>query len=111
VRYLILATHGVLTKERLDLIALYIHAQNAAIVIRKEEHSTRFEIFEVQTPTTDVMACSGKLLRTFPGPAIDVPAAHAADDGFLGHVSNIFFYKHLFPHLTRVVAGAYARRP
>jgi hypothetical protein len=64
-----------------------VRAQNAALIIRKKEACTLFEVFEVQTPSTDVTSCEGKLLRNFPGSAVEVPAAVAHSRGFLGELA------------------------
>ncbi|KAG9082342.1 hypothetical protein FRC06_005112 [Ceratobasidium sp. 370] len=71
-----------------DILALHIHAQNAAILIRKSSTTTTFEIFEVQAPVVSVMSVPGKLVRHFPGPAIEVPNLVANDPEFIEEVAN-----------------------
>ena len=56
-----------------DVLALLIRAQNAAIILRKSENETVFESFEVAPPAATVMKANGKLLCSYPGPAIAVP--------------------------------------
>ncbi|KIJ64298.1 hypothetical protein HYDPIDRAFT_90931, partial [Hydnomerulius pinastri MD-312] len=56
-----------------DNLAFLIRAQNAAVVFRKQEDMTIFEAFEVSPMAGAVMGASGKLLCSYPGPAIAVP--------------------------------------
>ncbi|KZP26585.1 hypothetical protein FIBSPDRAFT_928540 [Athelia psychrophila] len=67
-----------------DIRALYIRAQNAGLVIRKLHGETVFETFEVSLPNATVMAAEGKILRSFPGPAIAVPHLTANDPFTIG---------------------------
>jgi hypothetical protein len=66
-----------------------VRAQNAALIICKTDTYTIFKVFEVQTPSTDVTSCVGKLLRSFPGSVIEVPAAVAHDRSFLGQLARM----------------------
>ena len=56
-----------------DILAYQIRAQNAAVVLRRLDAETIFESFEVSPPAPTVMAAVGKLLCSYPGPAIAVP--------------------------------------
>ncbi|KAG8733067.1 hypothetical protein FRC10_000456, partial [Ceratobasidium sp. 414] len=71
-----------------DVLALYIHQQNAAVLVRKSSTATTFEIFEVQAPNASVMSVPGKLVRHFPGPAIQVPNSTGDDSGFTEEIAN-----------------------
>ncbi|KAF8597353.1 hypothetical protein BDV93DRAFT_596776 [Ceratobasidium sp. AG-I] len=71
-----------------DILALRVRAQNAAILIRKQASSTVFEVFEVQPSTADVMSTSGKLVRPFPGPAVELSNKTAESGHFLKEISN-----------------------
>ncbi|KAG8733893.1 hypothetical protein FRC10_012098 [Ceratobasidium sp. 414] len=71
-----------------DVLALHIRAQNAAVLIRKSSTATTFEIFEAQAPAASVMSVPGKLVRQFPGPAIQVPSSIANDPNFIEEVAN-----------------------
>ncbi|KAG8734734.1 hypothetical protein FRC10_011492 [Ceratobasidium sp. 414] len=71
-----------------DILALHIRAQNAAVLIRKSSTATTFEIFEAQAPAASVMSVPGKLVRQFPGPAIQVPSSIANDPNFIEEVAN-----------------------
>ncbi|OAX31855.1 hypothetical protein K503DRAFT_809820, partial [Rhizopogon vinicolor AM-OR11-026] len=56
-----------------DILAYLIRAQNAAVVLRRLDAETIFESFEVSPPAPAVMEAEGKLLCSYPGPAIIVP--------------------------------------
>ncbi|KAG9125299.1 hypothetical protein FRC07_008195 [Ceratobasidium sp. 392] len=71
-----------------DVLALYIREQNAAVIIRKNSANTIFEIFEVQAPNAAVMSIPGKLVREFPGPAVQIPDSVFYDKGFIKETSN-----------------------
>ncbi|KAB5592331.1 kinase-(PK-like) protein [Ceratobasidium theobromae] len=78
-----------LTKmRRNDVLALYIRAQNAAVVIRKGDTSTVFEVFEVQAPTSNVMSVPGRLVRYYPGPAVEVSNSEANDTNFMQEIAS-----------------------
>ncbi|KAF8601976.1 hypothetical protein BDV93DRAFT_495249 [Ceratobasidium sp. AG-I] len=74
--------------EYRDVLALHIRAQNCAVIVRKRSALTTFEVFEVQAPNADVMSIPGKLARSFPGRAVEVPNAVAEDAGFLAEIAN-----------------------
>lgn len=71
-----------------DHLAFFIRAQNAGVILRKRTSSTIFEFFEVSPKATDVMATKGKLLCSYPGPAIEVPASHMAERGFIKELAS-----------------------
>jgi hypothetical protein len=58
-----------------DVFSLHIRSQNAALVVRRPTTSdfVQFEVFEVLPPISTVVEAEGKLLCTYPGPAISVP--------------------------------------
>ena len=57
-----------------DVLALLVRAQNAGVILRKGKDETIFEAFEVSPSNADVMAAKGRLLCSYPGPAVAVPA-------------------------------------
>ncbi|KIK36544.1 hypothetical protein CY34DRAFT_16314 [Suillus luteus UH-Slu-Lm8-n1] len=59
--------------DNTDVLVYMIRAQNAAVVMRKLESETIFESFEVSPDPTAVMGAKGKLICSYPGPAITVP--------------------------------------
>ncbi|KAI6026989.1 hypothetical protein EDC04DRAFT_3143070 [Pisolithus marmoratus] len=56
-----------------DVVAYLIRAQNAAVVFRRGAGETVAESFEVSPTAEAVMGCRGKLVCSYPGPAITVP--------------------------------------
>ncbi|KAF8600766.1 hypothetical protein BDV93DRAFT_587563 [Ceratobasidium sp. AG-I] len=71
-----------------DIIALYIRAQNCVVLLRKQSAATLFEVFEVQAPNEDVMSNPGKLVRSFPGRAVEVPNSVTDDPGYFAEIAN-----------------------
>ena len=69
---------------------MHIRAQNAALVVRRlpVSDSIQFEVFEVSPPNTNVMTAEGKLLCSYPGPAIQVSLATFMDKSFLRELSS-----------------------
>jgi hypothetical protein len=64
------------------MLVLLIRAQNAGIIIRKFRDKTVFESFEVFPPDAVVMGAKGKLLCSYPVPAIAVPCETVDDTTF-----------------------------
>ncbi|KIO03173.1 hypothetical protein M404DRAFT_146433 [Pisolithus tinctorius Marx 270] len=58
-----------------DVVAYLIHAQNAAVVFRRDAEETIAESFEVSPTAATVMGSCGKLICSYPGPAIAVSNA------------------------------------
>ncbi|KIK92145.1 hypothetical protein PAXRUDRAFT_147949 [Paxillus rubicundulus Ve08.2h10] len=56
-----------------DVLAYLIRAHNAAVIFRKRETETIFESFEVSPMAGAVMSARGKLVCSYPGPAIAIP--------------------------------------
>ncbi|KAG8736050.1 hypothetical protein FRC11_002875, partial [Ceratobasidium sp. 423] len=71
------------------ILALYIKAQNAGLIIRKQADHTTFEVFEVQPQTKNVMSTPGKIVRHFPGPAVQLPNSVINDRNFINQVADI----------------------
>ncbi|KAK0127299.1 hypothetical protein ONS96_006849 [Cadophora gregata f. sp. sojae] len=55
-----------------SVLVLHIHAQNAGLIVRREDSAYIFESFELSPTTNSVIGTGGRLLRSFPGPAIAV---------------------------------------
>ncbi|KAG8733132.1 hypothetical protein FRC11_008540 [Ceratobasidium sp. 423] len=72
-----------------DILALYVNAQNAGLIIRKQVDHTTFEAFEVQPQTKNVMSTAGKIVRHFPGPAVQMPNSVANGSDFINQVADI----------------------
>jgi hypothetical protein len=69
---------------------MHIRAQNAAVIMRRPAIAdfVQVEVFEVSPPNSDVMKAEGKLLCSYPGPAIQIPADTFLDEGFLAELSS-----------------------
>ncbi|CAE6431685.1 unnamed protein product, partial [Rhizoctonia solani] len=72
-----------------DILPLYIKAQNAGVILRKQVNHTTYEVFEVQAQTKNVMSTPGKIVRHFPGPAVQLPDSVANDSKFINQVADI----------------------
>ena len=74
----------------LDLFFMHIRAQNAALIVRKLATAdfVQFEVFEVSPQITAVMTTEGKLLCSYPGPAIQVPLSTFRNNCFLRELSS-----------------------
>ncbi|KAL2060399.1 hypothetical protein VTL71DRAFT_9429 [Oculimacula yallundae] len=66
----------------LGVLVLHIRAQNAGLMIRREEEAYVFESFELSPTTDQVTTTKGRLLRCFPGPAIAVNRERVDDMSF-----------------------------
>ena len=71
-----------LSTVHIDILALYVRAQNAAIIVRKYAEKTVFEIFEVSPAAAMVMGTEGKLICSYPGPAVEIPNDVFNNGGF-----------------------------
>ena len=56
----------------IDILVYLIRAQNAAVVIRRLDDETIFESFEISPTAAAVMKAKGKLMCSYPGPAIAI---------------------------------------
>ncbi|KDQ56358.1 hypothetical protein JAAARDRAFT_132396 [Jaapia argillacea MUCL 33604] len=71
-----------------DTLAFFIRAQNAGLLVRKFVDRTAFESFEVSAPNEKVMETKGKLLCSYPGPAIGVRREIVEESSFLKELSS-----------------------
>ncbi len=69
---------------------MHIRAQNAALIVRRLATAdfVQFEVFEVLPLVDAVLEAEGKLLCSYPGPAIQVPADIFTDECFLWELSS-----------------------
>jgi hypothetical protein len=65
-----------------------VRAQNAAVLVRVLVDHVRFEIFEVSPLASVVMSTSGKILCSYPGPAVQVSSKVFADASFLQELAS-----------------------
>jgi hypothetical protein len=56
--------------------------------VRRKAISAVFEVFEVQPSTGEVLACTGKLVRLFPGHAVEIPLGTFVDPAFIQEVAS-----------------------
>ncbi|KAF8838139.1 hypothetical protein BDN67DRAFT_1024216 [Paxillus ammoniavirescens] len=71
-----------------DVNVYLIRAQNAAVVFRKQKNQTLFETFEVSPKAGAVMGARGKLVCSYPGPAIEIPDEIFEDEVFRSELAN-----------------------
>ncbi|KAK1219720.1 hypothetical protein PQX77_017526 [Marasmius sp. AFHP31] len=77
-----------------DVTALLVREQNAGLIIRKYEDRTVFESFEVSLPNEVIMSTVGKLVCSYPGPAIAIPSETASDPDFISAISSFLAQMH-----------------
>ncbi|KAF9474197.1 hypothetical protein BDN70DRAFT_334295 [Pholiota conissans] len=83
----------ILSLEEKDALALHIRAQNAGLIIRRVGDQAIFEAFEVSPPPEDVMGIEGKLICSYPGPAVQIPLSVARNRSFAEQLIN--FLSHM----------------
>jgi hypothetical protein len=66
-----------------EVLVLHIHAQNAALILRRLRDTMVFEAFEVSATPEAVMEVDGKLICSYPGPAVELPLDVAHDPSFV----------------------------
>jgi hypothetical protein len=67
---------------------MHVRAQNAAVLVRVLVDHVRFEIFEVSPLASVVMSTNGKILCSYPGPAVQVSSEVFADASFLQELAS-----------------------
>src|SRR6266404_8785599 len=67
---------------------MHVRAQNAAVVVRILVDHVRFEIFEVSPSASSVKSTDGKLLCSYPGPAIQISSDIFSSQCFLGELAS-----------------------
>lgn len=69
---------------------MHIRTQNAALVVRRlsSDDFVQFEVFEVSPQNAAIMTTKGKLLCSYPGPAIKIPVDIFKDECFLRELSS-----------------------
>ncbi|ESK82057.1 hypothetical protein Moror_13419 [Moniliophthora roreri MCA 2997] len=76
-----------------DVLALLIRKQNAGIVIGRHQDRAVFESFEVSPANEKIMSTQGRLICSYPGPAIAVATKIARDPPFVYELAN--FLSHM----------------
>jgi hypothetical protein len=67
---------------------MHVRAQNAAVIVRMLDDQVQFEMFEVLPKSTDVTSTTGKLLCSYPGPAIQVSPELFSNECFLQEIAS-----------------------
>ena len=80
-----------------DTLTFLIRAQNAGVILRKltSQTGTVFEAFEVAPPAAVVMAAKGKLLCSYPGPAVEIPSDVVNDPVFRKEFASFLSQMHV----------------
>ena len=73
-----------------DSIAVYLAAQNAAVIIRRSGHSVIFETFETSARSADVLAATTALQWSFPGTAVAITYEIFRDQKFQRGLCRFF---------------------
>ncbi|KAF8256568.1 hypothetical protein EI94DRAFT_1821919 [Lactarius quietus] len=71
-----------------DVFVMHVRAQNAAVVILMLIDRVQFEMFEVLPKTSVVTSTNGKLLCSYPGPAIQVSREIFSKECFLQELAS-----------------------
>ena len=67
---------------------MHIQAQNAAVVVRMLVDKVQFEMFEVLPKSNNVTSATGKLLCSYPGPAVQVSPELFSNECFLQELAS-----------------------
>jgi hypothetical protein len=67
---------------------MHVRAQNAAVVVRMLIDHVQFEMFEVLPKVEAVVSTTGKLLCSYPGPAVQVSPELFSEDCFLHELAS-----------------------
>ncbi|KAH9019485.1 hypothetical protein EDB85DRAFT_2294152, partial [Lactarius pseudohatsudake] len=71
-----------------DVFVMHVRAQNAAVLVRVLVDHVRLEMFEVSPQACVVTSTNGKLLCSYPGPAVQVPAELFSNRYFLQELAS-----------------------
>ena len=71
-----------------DVFVMHVRAQNAAVIVRMLSDQVRFEIFEVSPKASAVTSTSGRLLCSYPGPAVQIPSHILSNKSFLRELAS-----------------------
>ena len=71
---------------------LHIRAQNAALILRRQQNTMVFEAFEVSPTPGAVMEAEGKLICSYPGPAVELPLDVAHDRSFVKQLASFLVH-------------------
>jgi hypothetical protein len=75
-----------------DVYTFHVRAQNAALILRRLGDSMVFEVFEVSPPPEAVMTVQGKLICSYPGPAVEIPLNVAQNPAFVEQLVSFLLH-------------------
>src|SRR6266702_1322312 len=89
-RWASIATHVLYHRLPLlsDVFVIHVRAQNAAVLVRVLVDHVRFEIFEVSPQASVVTSTNGKLLCSYPGPAVQISPEVFSNECFLQELAS-----------------------
>jgi hypothetical protein len=70
-------------RSLLDVFVMHVRAQNAAVIVRMLIDQVQFEMFEVLPKANVVTSTTGKLLCSYPGPAVQISPELFSKECFL----------------------------
>ena len=70
------------------MLPLLIRKQNAGVIFRLAHDRVSVETFEASPGNKDVLACTGKLICTYPGPTASFPVERFKDTGLQAQLSS-----------------------
>lgn len=79
---------GMTTEFQIDMLVLHIGAQNAGLILRQSQNKMVFESFEASPASANVIAGTGRLRCSYPGPAIAVDLHKVKDPTFLRELAS-----------------------
>ncbi|KAF8956266.1 hypothetical protein BDZ97DRAFT_1925658 [Flammula alnicola] len=75
-----------------EVLVFHIHAQNAALILRRLRDTMVFEAFEVSPTPEAVMGAEGKLICSYPGPAVELPLDVAHELSFVEQLVSFLLH-------------------
>jgi hypothetical protein len=90
VRLLLLVFFGGVSESfsLIDFIPLFIRTQNAGLIFRRRAENVVVETFEASAENEAVLACTGRLICTYPGPSVAFPFEILQRDTFRGELAS-----------------------
>jgi hypothetical protein len=83
-------SHKITTNLFADVLAFDTRGQNAATIVRRTAGEVTFEFFELSPTTNSLFKKKGRLLRSFPGPAIAIAHEKTRDPSFREALAQVF---------------------
>ena len=78
-----------------EVLAIHIRAQNAALILRRCQDTIVFEVFGVLPPPEAVMIVMGKLICEYPGHAVELPLDVAQDQSFVEQLVSFLVHMNI----------------